>query len=175
LGIVDNSNREKEKMTIAYVFRATKLDSAEYFLNRFLKDHCKRAAGSLPYVASLQPAAQRIAAEAMMSVETVIESQELRGKLLKSMYSGLYQATQKQRPVVSLRNNLSKGARARFLDKLPMDYERIAVSIVEEGEEAPGDKDLSVNEGFDRIWILRKEHLEDEIYKFTFLKGSFEE
>jgi hypothetical protein len=172
LGIANNSNREKEKMTIAYVFRATKLDSAEYFLNRFLKDHCKRAAGSLPYVASLQPAAQRIAAEAMMSVETVIESQELRGKLLKSMYSGLYQATQKKRPVVSLRNNLSKGARARFLDKLPMDYERIAVSIVEEGEEAP---ELSVNEGFDRIWILKKEHLEDEIYKFTFLKGSFEE
>jgi hypothetical protein len=155
-------------MTIAYVFNAEELDSAEFFLNRFLKGHCKEATGTTPYVASLFPSADRLSKEQGLDINEVLESQELRGKLLNSMYSGLWQATQKNRPVVSLRNNLSRQARSRFLERIPTHYERICVSIL------PVTYLPTQNEGFDKLWVLEREPLEGGVYQYTFLEGSFE-
>jgi hypothetical protein len=153
-------------MSIAYVFTVAELEVAEHFLNRFLKAHCREATGQSPYIASLRPSAEKLASQINIDVDTIIDAEEYRSKLLKPMYSGLSYAIQANRPVVSLRNNLSRQSRQRFLEKIPTNYERISVAI------NPLRFQPSINEGFDKCWVIDRQPLGDDCYKYEFLKGS---
>jgi hypothetical protein len=160
-------------MSIAYCITTKDINGAEHFTNRFLRPHCVEVSGISPFVASLSPHAYRLSEELGVDYETVIEESQYRGKLLKAMYSGLWRATQKGLPVISLRNNLGHKARSAFLDKIPMKYER--VSIVIETAADPVEVLPTVNEGFDKLWVIERQPLDDVgiSWAYEFLEGGF--
>lgn len=158
-------------MTIAYVITTREVEDAQYFINRFLKSHCAETEKEPLYVASLEPSANHLAKTLGVPVKEILESAEHRPALLQDMYKSLRRAVRANRPVASLRSNLSLKSRASVLQALPVSYHRVSIVIGDLGDRSVP----TLQEGFDELWELSTGKTEDGFYNFKFIRGGFDE